>query len=101
MHNRVLSLFLWHEAVKQAGVTLALRSAEVRLTLDGQVFLDQLDILLFGQQGGQSPNQQVDLHRSAPVLHDVEPSLVRLTQRQLGKDAKHTDNVKLTQDSEE
>ena len=62
---------------------------ELRLTLDGQLFLDQLDVLLSGQQGGQSSNQQVDLHRPLPVRHDVEPSLVHLAQRQLQSHVEH------------
>lgn len=62
----------------------------MRLTLDGQVFLQQLDVVLFGQQGGQSSHQQADLDRRAHVLHHVEASLVHLAQRHLEGTRKST-----------
>lgn len=49
------------------------------------MFLQQLDILVFGQLWGQSSDQQVDPNHSVPVLYNVEPSPVHLTQRHLGK----------------
>lgn len=54
-----------------------------RLTLDGEVFLDQLRVLFCGEQGGQPSNQQLHPHRPVLVLHDVEPSLIHLPQRHL------------------
>ena len=47
--------------------------------------MDQLSVLLPGQQGGQATDQKVHLDNPVPVLRQIEPGLVHLPQGDLAK----------------
>lgn len=58
----------------------------MRLTLDSEVFLQQLCVSLCAELQWKSSDQQVHLDHTVPALHNVKASLVHLSQRRL----KHT-----------
>ena len=59
------------------------------LTLDSQVFLQQVVVLVLVQQRGQSSYEQLHLHAPGPALSHVEASLVHLPQGNLEERTYH------------
>lgn len=61
-----------------------------RLTLDSEVFLKQLCVLLCVELQRKSSDQQVHLDHPVPALHNVKACLVHLPQRRLKHTHTHT-----------